>query len=118
MSDKRQSIDPTYDARKSGEPYTVEVREEDRRVSRIVCGDPFINTTVHPRGWRAALAVLRRRYSVSVHVGACPPLVEDVLELNADYKGVRGSSRRREWDQQLEGSLMDFVAREAEHDLS
>lgn len=118
MSAKRQSIDPTYDAVETGDPYTVEVREGTRRVSSIVCGDPFINTTVYPRGWRAALAVLRRRYSVSVHVNAPASLVEDVLELNADYKGILGSSRRREWDHELEGCLMDFAAREAEHDLS
>lgn len=40
--------------------YTVEVRENGKRVSRERIVDPFISTRVHVRGWRAAWSALCR----------------------------------------------------------
>ena len=78
--------------------------------------DPFHNTTIHPRGWRAALAVLLRRCTFTVIVGGDSEIVEDVCELDGDYLGRFGSTRRAEWDARLDGALHDLAAREAEHD--
>ena len=105
---QRVSISPTYDARQTGERFTVEVRERGRCLSREPTLDPFINTTIEPRGWRVALAILLRRYSVSVHVSGDPEIIEDVCELNADYLGRR-STRRAEWDEQLQSGLERFA---------
>jgi hypothetical protein len=113
---ERASIAPTYDSAKTGPAFTVEVREGNERLSIQPTLDPFINTTVHPRGWRAALAVLRRRYQVSVHVSGDRERLEDVCELDAEYLGRHDSSRRREWNGELNGKLGDFAARLAEHD--
>lgn len=113
---ERQSIEPTYDSRESGDAYTVEVREQGKRLDRHAIADPFVNTMVHPRGWRAAWAVLRKRYRVSVHVSADPDRVEDTLELNDDYKGQKGSTRRSEWDAQFHRGLGDFAVVLAERD--
>jgi hypothetical protein len=92
----------------------VEVRENGRRLSVDPMPDPFHNTTIRPRGWRVAIAVLRRRYEVSVHVGGDRDIVEDVLELDDDYKGEPGSTRRVEWDGQFQQMLGDFAARAGE----
>lgn len=113
---ERQSIAPTYDTRESGWPYTLEVREGVKRIDRQQVGDPFINTTVRVRGWRNALRVLLRRYECSVHVSAPHDRVEDVTELDNDYKGEQGSTRRAEWDAQLQRGLGDFAAVLAEHE--
>lgn len=112
----RQSIQPTYDSRDIGDAYTVEVREGDRRLSVQTTADPFVNTTVNVRGCRNALAVLRGRYRCSVHVDAAHDRIEDIFELNDDYKGERGSSRREDWDRDFNGILGDFAAVVAEHE--
>jgi|GEM_PF-3341376 len=117
MGVERQSIAPTYDSRQTGDAYTVEVREDDKRIDKHAVADPFVNTTIHVRGWRNALAVLLHRYCCSVHVGAVDPArYEDIAELNDDYKGQPGSTRRAEWDAQLQRGLGDFAAVLAEHE--
>lgn len=90
-------------------PYTVECRENGRRLSIEPIPDPFINTTIRPRGWRVALAVLRRRYSVTVVVGGDSATVERVLELDPDYIGPPGSKSREAWNAQLQGELRRFA---------
>lgn len=113
----RQSIEPTYDSRETGDAYTVEVREGGRRIERHPIADPFVNTTVHVRGWRNALRVLLRRYECSVHVDADDAArVEDIFELNDDYKGQHGSTRRAQWDAEFQRGLGDFAAVLAEHE--
>lgn len=74
--------------------YSVEVREQGRRVSLLPIADPFINTTVRPRGWRVAWAVLRRRYEVSVHVDGDRERVNEVMKL---------SHQRPVWPDDVEG---------------
>jgi hypothetical protein len=114
---QRQSIEPTYDSRETGDAYTVETREGDKRIDKIAIADPFVNTTIHIRGWRNAWAVLRGRYRCSVHVGADDPArIEDIFELNDDYKGQKGSTRRTDWDAQFQRDLSDFAAVIAEHE--
>jgi hypothetical protein len=116
MAERRKSIAPTYDSRETGDAYTVEVREGVERIDKHAIADPFVNTTVHVRGWRNAWAVLRGRYRCSVHVDADHDRIEDVFELNDDYKGERGSTRRTEWDLSFNRSLGDFAGVIAEHE--
>lgn len=118
MRSARQSIPPTYDHRETGDRYTVTTWECDRKLSTTAITDPFVSQTVHVRGWRNALRVLFRRYKVCVTVSGDHSIIEDVMELNNDYTGEHGSSRRVEWDSQLQGALLDFAARAEEHDIS
>lgn len=114
----RSSIAPTYDSRQTGPPFTVETRLNGQRLSYERIFDPFIATRVTV-GWRDLLrGLLRRRLEVEVLVGGDREIVEDVSELDDDYKGQPGSSRRAEWDAQLQGALGDFAARAGEHDVS
>ena len=72
-----------------GGSYTLEIREKDKRLSIEPMPDPFHNTTIYVRGWRSALAVLLRRYRVSVHVNADRERVDQVMALDHTY-GERG----------------------------
>jgi hypothetical protein len=96
----RNSIKPTYNHQDTGDRFAVE-----GRLSLTPLRDPFIHTIIRPRGWRVAWAVLRGRYSVSVHVSGDKAAIEDVLELDSDYLGTMRSTRRQEWDAQLESAL-------------
>lgn len=89
--------------------YTLEIRERGRRLSHEPMPDPFHNTTIHPRGWRAALDVLLHRYTVTVIVGADAETVERVMELDPDYLGLPGSPSREAWNAQLHTSLENFA---------
>lgn len=105
----RPSIPPTYDHRETGDRFTVETRVEDRRVSLTPMPDPFMHHTV-TIGWRDLLrGLLRRRLRVSVVVSGDHDIVEDVLELNADYTGEMGSERRAEWNAELQNALEEFA---------
>lgn len=66
--------------------YTVETRENGRRIRLQRTEDPFIRTTITPRGWRVALAVLLRRYSVEVEVDGSRETIAHVMS-GADPKG-------------------------------
>jgi hypothetical protein len=90
----RQSIQPTYDATKTGDRFTLETRLNGRRLSQEKMPDPFVNTTVHV-GWWDRLRCLFGGLSVNVIVSGDREICEDVLELNADYLGPRDSTRRR-----------------------
>lgn len=118
MKPIRQSIEPTYDRTKTGDRFTLEIRENGKRLSAERMPDPFHNTTIHPRGWRAALAVLLHRYKITVIVDGDRDIVEDVLELDDDYKGLPNSTRWQEWDQRVDRALGDFAAKLGEHDAS
>jgi hypothetical protein len=78
----------------SDNAYTVTVRENHRTVSVDTVEDPFIRTTLHPKGIRAALGVLFGTYSVTVWVSATLQRVEDVLALDSDYVRHEHDSRR------------------------
>ena len=67
--------------------YTLEVRENDRRLSIVPIEDPFHRTTVTPRGWRVVWAVLRRRYTVQVIVDGSSDTIAHVMS-GADRKVV------------------------------
>jgi hypothetical protein len=92
---KRASIQPTYDSRATGPRYTVTTRVGDRTIEferRLL--DPFVNHRV-TIGWPDLLrALLRRRLVVTVIVGGDRDVVDDVLELDAEWLG--GDSTRRD----------------------
>lgn len=118
MASARKSIRSTYNHRDTGDRFTVETRIDGKRNARATVPDPFVNTTVYVR-WRDLLrGLFRRGLQVSVHVSGGHDICEDVMELNDDYLGEQGSSRRKAWDAQLEGSLRDFSALAGEHDVS
>ena len=111
----RQSIQPTYDHRETGDRFTVETRVDGRRISETPTRDPFVNQRV-TLGWRDLLrGLLRRRLVVEVVVGGDPQIVDDVMELDADCL-TDNSTRRREWNAHVERSLGDFAARLGEHE--
>jgi len=102
---KRQSIQPTYDHRETGDRYTIETRVDDRPVSLTGMPDPFATHRV-TLGWHDLLrGLLRRRLVVTVIVSGDSEIIEDVCELNADYAGRYDSTRRAEWREQIEGAL-------------
>lgn len=111
----RQSIPPTYDHGETGDRFTVETRLNGRRIAVRRVPDPFVSTTIAV-GWRDRLRTLFGSLAVDVIVGGDREVVEDVLELNADYLGRRPSTRREEWDAHVEGRLRDAAAVQAEHE--
>lgn len=70
--------------------YTLEIREDGKRIAYERIVDPFITTSIRPT-WRAAWAVLRGKYEVEVLVSGDRDRVEAVMELNPDYLGPAGS---------------------------
>ena len=48
--------------------YEVQIYENDSTLSLLTVDDPFVHSTVHPRGWRVAWAVLRGKYAIRFHV--------------------------------------------------
>jgi hypothetical protein len=61
--------------------YTVEVCEQNQRVSKQPIDDPFIRTTINLRGWRSAWRVLRG-LELTVVVSGTPERTADVMRLN------------------------------------
>lgn len=101
---ERQSIQPTYDHRETGDRFTVETRVAGRLVSLTSCRDPFVFHRVTV-GWRDLLhGLLRRRLEVVVVVGGDPEIMDDVFELDADCLTFN-STRRKEWNAQVQSAL-------------
>lgn len=105
-SPTRQSIQPTYDHRETGDRYRVETWLEWRRVSVVPTRDPFVTHYVTV-GWRDLLrGLMRRKLVVEIIVSGDPDIVEDVCELDADYTGRHDSARRSEWRKEVEAGLL------------
>lgn len=111
----RQSIQPTYDHRETGDRFEVETRINGTRLSVTPTRDPFVHHRV-VIGWRDLLrGFLRRRLEIVVIVGGDPEIVDDVMELDADCLTFN-STRRVEWNAHIQCRLGDFGAVLAEHD--
>lgn len=101
----RQSIQPTYDHRKTGDRFTVETRVNGRPLGITPCRDPFVSHRVTV-GWHDLIrALFRRRLEVVVIVGGDPEIVDDVMELDADCL-TYNSTRRAQWNASVQESLM------------
>lgn len=112
----RQSISPTYDHVEKGDRFTVETRVAGRRVSITRITDPFARQRLYI-GWRDLLCgLLRRRLVIETIISGDSEIVEDVMELNADYLGTQHSSRRQEWNAGVQRALEDVAAQESEHE--
>jgi hypothetical protein len=112
----RQSIQPTYDQRLTGDRFLVATSVGGKALPTVETTDPFVHHRISV-GWPDLLrGLLRRRLEVIVAISADPDMVEDVMELNADYLGTMSSTRRQEWNAQLERGLGDFAAQIAEHE--
>lgn len=113
MREIRKSITPTYDHRKTGDRYTVTSKVNGRPIAwQEPIPDPFVRHTVHV-SWKDLLRSLirRRGLAVEVTVGGDPGIVEDVLELDANYLGPN-CTRRQEFNTELliAMDLMDIDA--------
>lgn len=108
----RLSINPTYDSRKTGPRFEVATRVNGRLNYRRKIIDPFVRTTVKV-GWGAMLSALFRltRVEVEVRVSGDNGIVEDVMELDANYIG-HGSTRRSEWNASIESALEEHASRD------
>ncbi len=102
---KRQSIQPTYDHRETGDRFTVESRLNGRRIGDVTaCRDPFVNHRITV-GWPDLLrSLVKRKAVVEVTVGGDPQIVDDVLELDADCL-THNSTRRDEWNTSVNDAL-------------
>lgn len=102
----RLSINPTYDSRKTGPRYTIATFVADRFVDVKPLADPFVRHTVRVSILDAIRSILRRgSVVVSVTVSGHQSIVEDVMELDANYIG-HGNTRRAEWT--TNGSFIDY----------
>lgn len=107
---KRRSIQPTYDHRETGDRFTVETRINGLLLNEVSTRDPFVHHRV-VIGWRDLLAFVLGGREVTVIVGGDPAIVDDVLELDADCLTLN-STRRDEWDGQVEAALSSAAAGE------
>jgi hypothetical protein len=105
---KRQSIQPTYDHRETGDRYWVTTEINGKPMEwRKPLTDPFVRHTIHLH-WRDLLrGLLRRSLSVTVAVGGDHDIQEDVMELDGNYLEW-GSTRRDEWNAGMHKRLARF----------
>jgi hypothetical protein len=115
MNDRpiRQSIQPTYDSRETGDRYHVTTFVDDRVISwRTPIADPFVRQTVRVH-WRDLLRGLRKGgLKVEVQVFADIDVINDVMELDANTL-LPNSTRRAEWDAGMNQRLVR-ASKEAE----
>jgi hypothetical protein len=100
---RRESIQPTYDHRETGDRFTVETRINGRRLNEVPTRDPFVHHRV-VIGWRDLFRFVTRGREVVVIVGGDKEIVDDVIELDADALTLN-STRRDEWNETVEGAL-------------
>jgi hypothetical protein len=109
MTTKRVSIKPTYDSRETGPRYRITTTINGRVLEwEKPIEDPFVRHVAHV-GWPDLLrGLLRREVAVEVLIGGDREIVEDVLELDANYLGTN-CTRRDEFNTAvLSGSLADY----------
>jgi hypothetical protein len=92
---KRVSIQPTYDSRVTGPRYHVTTRVGNRTIGfQEPLQDPFVNHRVTIGRLGLLRALLCRRLVITVIVGGDRDVVDDVLDLDAEWLG--GDSTRRD----------------------
>lgn len=114
----RQSIEPTYDSRETGQRYTVEYRIDGRSVDGVhPLSDPFIHGTVRV-SWRDLLrGLFRRGLVVQVHLSADQELIEDVMELDANHLAYN-STRRAAFKGEIETALSRLAMTPTDEELN
>jgi hypothetical protein len=115
----RQSITPTYDSRETGDRFNVSAIVNGKPVCFLKpIPDPFVRQVVYI-GWRDLLrGLLKRKLVVEVSVGGDHDIVEDVMELDANYLGYSNCTRRTEFNRGLHKAMKRMVKEEeaAEND--
>jgi hypothetical protein len=103
---KRASIQPTYSSAETGPRYNITTWVGNRCIGfQKPLQDPFVNHRITV-GWPDLLrGLLRRRLVVTVIIGGDRDVVDDVLELDAEWLG--GDSTRR--DEFTAGLLKQFA---------
>lgn len=112
----RKSIQPTYDSAKTGPRYHVTYKLDGRVITwRERLDDPFVRAVLRVSWLDRLKSLLRREMEVEVLVDADPEVIEDILELDANYLGLDPSTRREESRQDMHKALLRFgKEREAE----
>lgn len=105
MKPKRESIQPTYDSRETGDPYHVTSKVDGHVITwRERVPDPFVRTTVTVALRDLLCGLLRGHLTVEVLVSGDPEVVDAVLELDANTL-IGGSSRRDEFNRGIHAAL-------------
>lgn len=105
----RLSINPTYDSRETGPRYTIQTFIADRFLDVKPLADPFVRHTIRVSVLDAIWSILRHgSVVVSVNINGHQSIVEDVMELDANYIG-HGSTRRAEWTTSIETALREVA---------
>lgn len=103
----RQSISPTYDSRKTGHRFSIRSAMGGEEMANLKLPDPFVHHRIKIHWWDAIKCLLKHgRIDVEVVVSGDMDIVEDVMELDADYLG-HGNTRRHEWNASIEQALSD-----------
>jgi hypothetical protein len=102
----RQSIEPTYDHRQTGDRFTVAYLVNGRRINEESITDPFVRGRVTV-SWRDIVRSLlrRRRLEVEFRVDGDRDIIEDIMELDANYRGIYDSTRRQQANAEIEHAL-------------
>jgi len=101
----RKSIEPTYDSRETGLRFNVETRINGQAIRNQIIPDPFVRTTIRLAFWDVVKAFLfERKLHIEVLVNGDEDIVEDVMELDANYL-ASNSTRRKIFHETIETVL-------------
>lgn len=104
----RKSIEPTYDSRETGPRFNVESRINHQIIGKQQIADPFVTHAVTIGFWDAVKAFLfDRKLRVEFRVDADIQIIEDVMELDANYLGAN-STRRQQFNSLIESTLANM----------
>jgi hypothetical protein len=113
---KRQSIEPTYDSAKDGKQYSISTGVNNHSIGSKDLDDPFVTHTVRVSFLDTLKGLLRGGVVVRVSVdGKNRRIVEDVMELNANYLGIN-CTRRDGFNKDIMQAASDHITREMGED--
>ena len=107
---------PIYDSRKDGYQFIIktDVDLSDEPLYRAVeeLDDPFVRHVVKVRFslWERVRVLFGANTDVTIRLDASKPVQEAVLELDDNYRGMPGSARRRECEQDTQRALSRFAS--------
>lgn len=104
---KRQSVDAVYDSRETGPRYTVTTRIGIRTIEfEKPADDPFVRHAVTVC-WKDVLRewLHGRPVRVTTLIGGDSDVIEAVSELDGNYRGKAGSTRRDEADAEIRAAF-------------
>lgn len=108
---RQHEVTATYDGREIDKPYTLYTWSnlaDDADVRHL--DDPFHRTTVVTYRRSLLRALWRGRLEITLSLIAPHWLMEDVMELDANYRGEAGSPRRRASEATMQQALKRFAS--------